>query len=531
MTHTPPPGPPADQPLFTHALEVAYHADAAARFAALTTNNANTTANDVLLLESADIESKKSLNCIAITQAALKVTCSGHAVTLTPLTDAGQAMAARTHRQLADYATGPHTFVFPPATAVEERARLQAISTAAVLRSLQLNAGYAGQTLPFLGGGFAFDYVASFEDLPPVGEGPNTFPDYEFLVAQTLLRIDHESRTAHLEGVGLDAAEVQDRLRELASTLETVTAPETVAQEASASPASEARTVHARATMDDATFRAHVADLQGHIQAGDIYQVVPARAFEMECPDAFAAYRQLRASNPSPYMFYMKASDYELFGASPESNLKFAADTRQIEVYPIAGTRPRGLNPDGSINHELDIRNELQMRTDLKEVAEHTMLVDLARNDVARVAVPATRRVADLLQVDRYSRVMHLVSRVTATLHEDFDALDAYRACMNMGTLTGAPKLKAMELLGGVEGIRRGSYGGAIGYVRGDGSLDTCIVIRSAFVRDGHAVVQAGAGVVRDSQPQAEADETVHKAYAVLHAVARSLNADVEVIR
>ena len=196
-----------------------------------------------------------------------------------------------------------------------------------------------------------------------------------------------------------------------------------------------------------------------------------------------------------------------------------------MQLYPVAGTRPRGAT------HELDIRNELEMRTDSKEVSEHIMLVDLARNDLARVAVPGTRKVADLLQVDRYSRVMHLVSRVVATLHEDFDALDAYRACMNMGTLTGAPKLRAMELIRETEQTRRGSFGGAIGYLRGDGSMDNCIVIRSAYVKDGTAVVQAGAGVVRDSVPQSEADETVHKAYAVLSAIAQAHNAHLEVIR
>ena len=217
-------------------------------------------------------------------------------------------------------------------------------------------------------------------------------------------------------------------------------------------------------------------------------------------------------------MFYVRGQSagetYELFGASPESNLKFTADTRIVELYPIAGTRPRGLNPDGSVNHELDIRAELELRTDAKEISEHTMLVDLARNDLARVAVPATRRVEELLQVDRYSRVMHLVSRVSAELAPDLDALDAYRACMNMGTLTGAPKIRATELLREAEGTRRGSYGGAVGYLRGNGDMDTCIVIRSAFVSKGVAIVQAGAGVVRDSQPQSEADESLHKAYA-----------------
>ena len=287
----------------------------------------------------------------------------------------------------------------------------------------------------------------------------------------------------------------------------------------------EEKTVTVTADILDKDFREHVSNLQKNIYEGDIYQVVPARSFSMECPDAFAAYRKLRETNPSPYMFYIRGADYELIGASPESNLKFDADTREVQLYPIAGTRPRGAT------HELDIRNELDMRTDTKELAEHTMLVDLARNDLARVAVPGTRRVADLLQVDRYSRVMHLVSRVVAELHPDFDAIDAYRACMNMGTLTGAPKLRAMELVRDTEDKRRGSYGGAVGYLRGDGSMDNCIVIRSAYIKNDTAIVQAGAGVVRDSVPQSEADETLHKAYAVLHAIAAANNATLEVVR
>ena len=174
---------------------------------------------------------------------------------------------------------------------------------------------------------------------------------------------------------------------------------------------------------------------------------------------------------------------------------------------------------------------ELRLRTDAKEIAEHTMLVDLASNDVARVAEPGTRRVAELLQVDRYSRVMHLVSRVTARLAGDLDALDAYRACMNMGTLTGAPKLRATSLIRSLEGTRRGSYSGAVGYLDSNGDFDTCIVIRSAYVTAGCAVVQAGAGVVRDSNPQSEADKTVHKAYAVLNAIALAAGAELEVIK
>ena len=300
-------------------------------------------------------------------------------------------------------------------------------------------------------------------------------------------------------------------------------APES-APESTASEIGEegAEPLIARPTISDSDFAELVTVMQEHIAAGDIYQVVPSRGFIAECADALTSYRFLRDENPSPYMFYIGTEDFELFGASPESSLLHSAKTHTVAIRPIAGTRPRGFAPDGSIDHELDIRLELELRSDAKEVAEHVMLVDLARNDVARVSKRGTRRVEQLLRVDRYSRVMHLVSEVSGTLAEDLHPLDAFRASMTMGTLTGAPKLRAAELIRTYEGLRRGSYGGAVGYLRGDGELDTCIVIRSAFVKDGRAIVQAGAGVVADSVPAREAEETVHKASAVLRALAAS---------
>lgn len=218
-------------------------------------------------------------------------------------------------------------------------------------------------------------------------------------------------------------------------------------------------------------------------------------------------------------MFYMQDCDFTLFGASPESALKYNNQDRQLEIYPIAGSRPRGFDSQGNIDPELDARLELDMRLDKKELAEHLMLVDLARNDVARVCQSGTRQVKELMQVDRYSHIMHLVSRVVGKLRSDLDALHAYQACMNMGTLTGAPKIKAMQLIYQYEKQRRHSYGGAVGYLTSDGDLDTCIVIRSAFVQNGYAHVQAGCGEVLDSNPQLEADETRHKAQAVIKAI------------
>ncbi len=253
--------------------------------------------------------------------------------------------------------------------------------------------------------------------------------------------------------------------------------------------------------------------------------MVPSRRFSLPCPSPLAAYYVLKKSNPSPYMFFMQDNDFTLFGASPESSLKYDATSRQIEIYPIAGTRPRGRRADGSLDRDLDSRIELEMRTDHKELSEHLMLVDLARNDLARICTPGSRYVADLTKVDRYSYVMHLVSRVVGELRHDLDALHAYRACMNMGTLSGAPKVRAMQLIAEAEGRRRGSYGGAVGYFTAHGDLDTCIVIRSALVENGIATVQAGAGVVLDSVPQSEADETRNKARAVLRAIATAHHA------
>lgn len=508
---------------------VTYHEDASALFRTL----GGVGSEGASLLESADISTRSGISSLAVLHSSLRLTCRGERVEITPLSPSGEILGERLGEELSAYrdGAGEGTFRFPPSAAAEEGERLTAVSTVEPLRRIVESPGYP-EGLSLLVGGFAFDYLGTFEDLPAVGDSPNTYPDYQFHLAEVLLDINHRERTATLRAIAAPGHEeaVRRRVESLA---------ESIAQfhvKHRPPPGEPDGALRVQAEPTDADFRAQVGEMKRHIERGDVYQVVPSRTFTAPCTDAFAAYLHLRATNPSPYMFYVQGvSDdgrpFELFGASPESNLKYETSDRTLQLYPIAGTRPRGLRPDGSVDHELDIRNELDMRTDAKELSEHTMLVDLARNDLARVAQIGTRRVADLLQVDRYSRVMHLISRVTARLAPGLDALDAYRACMNMGTLTGAPKLRATELLRGVEKQRRGSYGGAVGYLRGGGDMDTCIVIRSAFVQDGVAVVQAGAGVVRDSDPQAEADETLHKAYAVLHALALAAGKTVEVIR
>lgn len=538
---------------------VRYHADGGALLEQLTRSGLlRTTAGpaaqggpvrpvDCVLLESADITTKASRTTVAVLEASARLTCWGGTVMAEAL-DAvdgggpgadGLAALARLEAGLAEHVTdrrpGRLTLTLPTICdddpSIEERKRLTALSTIEPLRLLA-RAEVDHPHLPLEAGAFAFDYLSTFESLPEVAQGANTCPDYLFYDARIILVVDHPTQEATLVGASVDAADLERRMEALAAAIDRIedpadsadTAANAAADTAVEAPAPaggpDSPVLHAVPTVSDADFEAVVEEMRGYIADGDVYQVVPSRGFTIDCPDALAAYHVLRHANPSPYMFYLAAPDFELFGASPESALLYSVRSGRVAIRPIAGTRPRGLHPDGSVDHERDTRLELELRTDAKEVAEHVMLVDLARNDVARVSRPGTRSVQDLLRVDRYSRVMHLVSEVSGELAEDLDALDAFRASMTMGTLTGAPKLRAAELIRQAEGVRRGSYGGSVGYVRGDGELDTCIVIRSGFVSAGTALVQAGAGVVAASSPAAEAAETVHKARAVLEAVA-----------
>ena len=500
---------------------------------------------DCVLLESADITTKASRTTVAVLEASARLTCWGGTVMAEAL-DAvdgsgpgadGLAALARLEEGLAEHVTdrrpGRLTLTLPTSSdddpTIEERERLTALSTIEPLRLLA-RAEVDHPHLPLEAGAFAFDYLSTFESLPEVAQGANTCPDYLFYDARIILVVDHPTQEATLVGASVDAADLERRMEALAAAIDGIEDPADSANTAIEAPAGDvissgSPVLHAVPTVSDADFEAVVEEMRGYIADGDVYQVVPSRGFTIDCPDALAAYHVLRHANPSPYMFYLAAPDFELFGASPESALLYSVRSGRVAIRPIAGTRPRGLHPDGSVDHERDTRLELELRTDAKEVAEHVMLVDLARNDVARVSRPGTRSVQDLLRVDRYSRVMHLVSEVSGELAEDLDALDAFRASMTMGTLTGAPKLRAAELIRQAEGVRRGSYGGSVGYIRGDGELDTCIVIRSGFVTNGRALVQAGAGVVAASSPAAEAAETVHKARAVLEAVAAAQGA------
>ena len=352
-------------------------------------------------------------------------------------------------------------------------------------------------------------------------------PDATLVLATEVAAIDHSTGSVYLMAIawnlngsdeGVDGAydRAIERLDAMTTQLASPIAPAVLGVSGQEPPAVRERTQRA-------DFESSVNAAKRAITDGDAFQIVLSQRLDV-ATDASGVdvYRVLRTVNPSPYMYYLDLPDergghYEVVGSSPETLVK--AQGRRVWTYPIAGSRPRGA--DSAEDHRL----AAELLEDPKELSEHVMLVDLARNDVARVSRPGTRSVQDLLRVDRYSRVMHLVSEVSGELAEDLDSLDAFRASMTMGTLTGAPKLRAAELIRQAEGVRRGSYGGSVGYIRGDGELDTCIVIRSGFVAGGTALVQAGAGVVAASSPAAETAETIHKARAVLEAVAAAQGA------
>jgi anthranilate synthase component 1 len=456
-------------------------------------------------------------------RAAVRIECRGLAVTLDALTAGGRAVlravAASLVHRIESQADERLTLRFPAPEGDDAEARLLAASPfdalRAILSGLRSDSPEEPFTLACLGV-VAFDHVDFLETLPPPAEDPIGFPDYLFWLAESLVVAEPglaprlvctAFATDGIEARGAHYA-AAERLAGLAERCEA--AAPLVRVPPRAPPADAAP------DLDDDAYAAIVARMKAHILAGDVYQIVPSRTFRAPCADPLAAFAAVRAIDPSPYMFFVSSPEHILFGASPETSVRIVREAGwpSVEVKPIAGTRPRGADADE------DDRMEADLRLDHKELAEHMMLVDLARNDVARVSLPGTRRVAKLMAVERYARVMHLVSSVKGALAIGFDALHALQACLNVGTLSGAPKLKATELLRRTERTRRGPYGGAVGWLSGEGAMDTGVIIRSAVVKDGVAFVRAGAGVVHDSDPWREADETRRKASAVLSAIA-----------
>lgn len=371
-------------------------------------------------------------------------------------------------------------------------------------------------------GALGYEFVDRFEPLPPRRPDPLDEPDVSMVLAGDFVVEDLAAGLLHvvtraLPSTPLTVADARHaRLVEIVTTATQPGTPRTTAPRPDEDKA-DVNGADAGTTWTTdcprAAFEAAVRSIKERIAEGDVFQTVLARGIQRRSTaPTEAVYAALRDTNPSPYMFHVDLGQGALLGASPETFVRVENGT--VELRPIAGTAPRGADEDA------DQRHALALLLDPKEQAEHAMLLDLARNDVARVSVPGTTRVVEQFAVEKYSRVQHLVSKVRGTLRPGLDALHAYRAAANVGTLTGAPKPRAMQRIRELEPTARGFYGGAAGYLLADGTLDTCIVIRSLRHRDGVYYARAGAGVVQDSVPSREFDETEHKLRAVVDALA-----------
>jgi len=405
---------------------------------------------------------------------------------------------------------------------VDEQTRLQSTNQMDVLRAVAFAFSLASK--PFrvtcgLLGAISYDFIDQFEKLPPNKEDMLGNPDYELYFADNIFLMDHEHGQGYVivnvvitngdrEATITEAQERFDYYANLARFY----APTGQTHTGSLPPAS--------ADTNQAEYEKMVGTAKQHIIDGDILQVVLSRTKIEPCPDEpLDVYKRLRELNPSPYMFYLNTTNTILLGSSPELNLRVSGiETRSVEIRPIAGTKPRG-RVGKKIDADTDFRYEAELKLDRKELAEHIMLVDLARNDIARVAEAGSRVVTELLIVEKYASVQHLVSNVKGTLVNGLDALSAYLATMNMGTLTGAPKIEAMKLIRLFEKTKRGYYGGAVCYLTVDGQFDSCITIRSLQIKDHTAYIRVGAGIVHDSVPKTEFEETEHKARSCLHAI------------
>jgi anthranilate synthase component I len=419
-----------------------------------------------------------------------------------------------------------------------------ALAAAEVAAHRQAPVGDGADESPFTGGAvgyFGYDLVRTVE---PLGE-PNPdelgLPDMALMLSDLLVTFDHLKHTVTiLVNADLDAepdierayAAAADTIAEVRARLDGPVPREAHAahrtgasDQAGASDSTDAGGMDDAAgleqnrempsfqsNMERAEFEGMVARIVEYIHAGDAFQVVPSQRWSARVPvQSFSIYRGLRAVNPSPYMYFLDFGDFQVVGASPEPLL--TVNGRHVSTRPIAGTRPRGADP------EEDRRIAGELLADEKERAEHVMLVDLGRNDLGRVCEYGSVQVDELMEVETYSHVMHIVSSVSGTLRDDVGAMDALRSVLPAGTLSGAPKVRAMQIIDELEPIKRGGYGGAIGYLSYAGDLDTAIHIRTVVVKEGVAHVQAGGGTVADAKPEYEYEESVAKSRAVMQAV------------
>jgi anthranilate synthase component I len=382
--------------------------------------------------------------------------------------------------------------------------------------------------LPHFAGGavgfFGYDLVRAVEPLGEPNPDPLGLPDMALMLSDVVVVFDHLMHTltvlAHAyvegdgEGTGVEGEDFERAYARASATIAQVRAAldGPLPQETARSRPREHRPPVFEPEMERSQFEAMVARIVEYVYAGDAFQVVPSQRWSAPIEqDAFSVYRGLRAVNPSPYMYFLDFGDFQVAGASPEPLLTVTG--RTVSTCPIAGTRPRGESA------EEDRRIAQELLADEKERAEHVMLVDLGRNDLGRVCEFGSVEVQTFMAVETYSHVMHIVSTVDGRLREGIAPMDALRSVLPAGTLSGAPKVRAMQIIDELESVKRGGYGGAIGYLSYTGDLDTCIHIRTFVVKDGRAYVQAGGGTVADAKPAYEYEESLAKARAVMRAV------------
>jgi anthranilate synthase component 1 len=371
--------------------------------------------------------------------------------------------------------------------------------------------------LPFAGGAvglFGYDLVRTVEPLGEPNPDPLGLPDLALMIPSLIVAFDHLKHEvsmialAFTEDGPIDEI-YADAVGRITAARERLRTGQTSRGSAPKPPGDK---VEFESNMTREQFESTVSRIVTYIHAGDAFQVVPSQRFTATCPvEAFSIYRGLRAVNPSPYMYFLDLGDFEVAGASPEPLVKVTGD--RVETRPIAGTYPRGED------EEEDRANAEKLLADPKERAEHVMLVDLGRNDLGRVSEYGTVAVDELMVVETYSHVLHIVSRVSGTLREGLGAMDVLRAALPAGTLSGAPKVRAMQIIDELEPHKRCSYGGAIGYLDFRGDLDVAIHIRTVVVKDGLAHVQAGGGTVADAEPAYEYRESLQKAKAIFRAI------------
>jgi anthranilate synthase component 1 len=371
----------------------------------------------------------------------------------------------------------------------------------------------------FYGGAVGFmsyDVVRFFEDLPNREKPGLAIPDIFFMITDTLVIFDNVTHrlkvvsNAHVRGTSVTAA-YKDALAKIDAIVKKLKGGKRPAS-GDRPKAKRTKGLSLVSNFTQPRYEQAVLKAKEFIKAGDIFQVVPSQRFETKINvEPFEIYRALRLINPSPYMYFLRCGDTTVVGASPEVMVRLEGG--RIDLRPIAGTRRRGATED----EDTALAGELL--ADPKERAEHIMLVDLGRNDVGRVSEAGSVSVSELMVIERYSHVMHIVSNVRGRLSEGRDSYDVIRACFPAGTVSGAPKIRAMQIIDELEPTRRGPYAGAVGYFGFSGNMDTCITIRTLVIKDNVAYIQAGGGVVADSDPAAEYQETVNKAKAMMRAV------------